>query len=99
LDHANSQYDTTRPWQSNQERLVGIALQAVALMPVDQIRAIRPPLPRIAMLPPRFGYRQECLGISDIINLDQLYPGARIDYSGSNSGYSGSNAGLTLGLF
>jgi hypothetical protein len=99
VEQASSQYDYSRPWQSNEERLTGIALMAVALMPADAIRAIRPPIPRIATNPPRFGLPDRgAIGIADIIDMDQLYPGARIDYSGSNSGYSGSTAGLSLGF-
>lgn len=84
-------YDHSRPWQSNEERLTGDALAAAAGMATEAIRAIRPPIPRIGLLPNRFGMRKGYLGIRDIVKVDLIYPGARVDYSGSQSGYQGSS--------
>lgn len=78
------------PNRSNEERLVDEAL-AANTVPGSYLRAIRPPIPRLGLLPPRFGYNREVLGIRDIINVETIYPGARIDYSRSNSGYSGTS--------
>lgn len=91
MQSADTVYDRTKPWQSNEERLTGQALAAVATLDAAQIQSIRPPIPRIGFLPPRFGYWQEALGIRDIVRLDQIYPGARVDYSGSQSGYQGTS--------
>lgn len=85
------QYTQGRPWQSNEERLCGEALAANATMDSNQIAAIRPPIPRVGLFPPKFGYRQEAFGIRDVVQIDNVYPGARIDYSGSTSGYSGTS--------
>lgn len=84
-------YDHSRPWQSNEERLVGEALGTTAGMTADDIRAIRPPIPRIGLFPPRFGLSKPPLGIRDIIDIEHYYPGARTDYSGMSSGYQGSS--------
>jgi hypothetical protein len=84
-------YERTRPWASNEERLTTEALSA-AVIPGAVLQArVAPPLPRVVAFRPRFGYEQRALGIADIVNLDVLFPGARVDYSGSRSGYSGSS--------
>lgn len=90
---SNGVYDTTKPWQSNEERLAGHALSAAALgADTDDIRSIRPPIPRVGFLPPRFGYgERRALGIGDLVDLDLIYPGARVDYSGNQSGYQGTS--------
>lgn len=83
-------YVQPKPNRSNEERLVDEAL-AANTVPGAYLRSIRPPIPRIGLLPPRFGYNREALKISDIIDVDLLYPGARVDYSQSKSGYSGTS--------
>jgi hypothetical protein len=90
---SDGQYDYTRPWQSNEERLTGEALAAAALDgPVDPAYNTRPPLPRTNPFPPRFGYGDRpAFGIKDIVNLDALYPGARVDYAQNNSGMAGTS--------
>lgn len=84
-------YNAAPPWQSNEERLCGEALAANANMSSDQIASIRPPIPRVGLFPPKFGYRQDAIGIRDIVQIDNVFPGARVDYSGSTSGYSGTS--------
>lgn len=95
----NTVYDTTKPWTSNEERLTTQAL-AVATIPGEDIspvpndaiaRNVRPPLPRTELFPPKFGYRVDALGIADIVKLDTVFPGARVDFSGSVSGYQGTS--------
>jgi hypothetical protein len=79
-----------RPWQSNEERLVTTALEAAMLMPADEIRALKPPLPQIQLFPPRFGYPTEAPGILDVVNLDrQTLP--QDNFSGTLSNYSGAS--------
>jgi hypothetical protein len=87
-----------RPWGSNEERLTVTALASVANLTAEQISQIRPPLPRVQLFPPRFGYRIDAFGIRDVVNVNTVYPGARIDYSGSNSGYQGTSF-PALGVF
>lgn len=89
--HADTRYDYTRPWQSNEERLTGEALSAAALgASPDDIRSIRPALPSVGFLPPRFGWGPPTyLTIGDVVNIDRA--SSRVDYSQSNSGYSGTS--------
>lgn len=91
MENADGQYDYSRPWQTNEERLTSQALQAVAQLPAEVIQQIRPPLPRVQLFPPKFGYRVDAFGIRDVVNVNTIYPGARTDYSGSNSGYQGTS--------
>jgi hypothetical protein len=82
-----------KPWGSNEERLVSESLAATQ-MPVEVIRAIRPPLPRVQLFPMRTGYgERRAFGIADVVEVDNRYPGARTDYAGMRSGpgYSGSS--------
>lgn len=89
VSEANTVYDTTKPWQSNEERLTGASL-AVATLSGDIIRAIRPTVPQIVYRPlygyPDYSARQ--IGIRDVGLLDRRFP--TIDYTGRTSGYSGS---------
>lgn len=93
LNSADGWYDRTKPWNSNEERLVGEALASAALDgPVDPFYNVRPPLPRTNPFPPRFGYGDRpAFSITDVANLDAMFPGARIDYSGNKSGMQGSS--------
>jgi hypothetical protein len=75
---------------SNEERLTTEAL-STAIWPADKIREIRPPIQNIANIPPRYGYRDEAIGIEDIVNLDVLYPGSRTNYAQSVSGIQSSS--------
>lgn len=88
---------SNRPWsQTNIQRANPTyedAMQARTLataleMTADQIRQIRPPMP-IELFPPRFGYRDEALGIADVVSLDDIYE--RRDFSQRQSGYSGTS--------
>lgn len=89
--HADTVY-APRPWTSNEERLVSQALASASIPGYILQAQVRPPLPRVQLFPPRFGYRTEPIGIQDILDIDRTFPGARVDYSGSNSGYQGSSA-------
>lgn len=92
MQEPNSVYDTQHPWQSNEERLVSEALGATAGMSMEEIQAIRPPIPRMNLFPDRFGYEKRALGIMDVLDISESYPGARIDYAGNRSGMEGSSA-------
>ena len=81
----DSVYDRAHPWQSNEERLVSEALSATA-------GPISPPVPRRNPFPDRFGYEKRALGIMDVLDISNSYPGARIDYAGNRSGMQGSSA-------
>lgn len=78
-----------RPWQTNEERLTGLALESALLSDKpDFIRSLAPN--NRPLFPPRFGYSQHVIGISDVIHLDRSMVRARYDYTGSVSGYAGS---------
>ncbi|MBD0734103.1 hypothetical protein [Streptomyces sp. CBMA29] len=79
-----------RPWSSLQEQQVTNYLAQWTDLPADAVRNIAPPIPNIGRTPPRFGYSSYVPGIADIVRLDELYPGSRIDYSQSQSGFSGT---------
>lgn len=99
VDQASSNY-SPRPWMQNvpvqikrpnmsyEDQITGEALAAVMSESADDIRAIRPPIP-VNPFPPKFGYRTEAFGISDIVRLDALYK--RYDFTGKNSGYQGTS--------
>lgn len=77
-----------RPWSSSREQQVTNYLSEWVDLPTDTIRAMAPPIPNIGFTPPRFGYRAYIPGIADIAFLDDVYPGARVDYSQRQSGFS-----------
>ena len=72
----------------------------------DELRALRPPLPQIEFLPPRFGYptyAQRQWSVLQVFGIDRLTPGGlpaerpqmrqdkRVDYSRSQGGFQGSD--------
>lgn len=96
---ASTTYDTriwvrgvklNRPWQTNEQRLCGLALESALLGEKPEwIRELAPN--QMPLLPPRFGYgEQRALGIRDVVVLDRGSVRARYDYTGSVSGYAGS---------
>lgn len=90
-----------RPWDSHEQYITGMAVASQMDMTGDEIRQIRPPLPRVQALPPRFGYpsyQDQQIGIRDIVRLDAIYGPARVDYSQCQSGYQGTSF-PALGVF
>jgi hypothetical protein len=83
-DEREPRYDYLGPFASVQDALIGQALNAIN-MPAEEIqRVVRPPMPQIQLLPPRFGYRARELGIMDVLNVDEEmspYP-TRVDTYG-----------------
>lgn len=77
-----------RPWSTSQEQQVTNYLAQWVDRPADDIRMIAPPVPNIGRTPPRFGYSAYVPGIADIVRLDDIYPGSRIDYSQSQGGFA-----------
>ena len=80
-----------RPWSTMREQQVSDYLAEWCDMPADAARRLKPPVPNIGRIPPRFGYRQHIPSIHDIARLDDVYPGSRTDYSQRQSGYSGTS--------
>lgn len=77
-----------RPNASYEDAATAAALASAMSEPAEAIRSIRPPL-AIDPFPPRYGYREEALGIADIVRLDDIFE--RRDFSGRKSGYSGTS--------
>src|SRR4051812_9819031 len=90
MQNADTVY-APKPWASHEERLTSEALASATAAGSDLQAGVRPPIPRVILFPPRFGYRTEPLGIRDILDVDHAFPSARVDYSGSSSGYSGTS--------
>lgn len=68
------------PFQSNQERLLNQSLATWSMSGAEIQEFVRPNLPQIEMFPPRYGYKNEEIGIKDIVDM----PGRaiqRVDYS------------------
>jgi hypothetical protein len=80
-----------RPWSSAREQEVTNYLREWTDIPPDAARRMKPPVPNIGRTPPRFGYAQHVLSITDIARLDDVYPGARVDFSQRQSGYSATS--------
>jgi hypothetical protein len=94
-----------QPWETNYARQADDAFAAATSMSADQLRAMRPPLPQIQYLPPRFGYppyanRQwdvmAVFGITrlpsgQIPGLPQMHGEDRVDYSRSQGGNNGGS--------
>jgi hypothetical protein len=93
------------PWETNYQRQADEAFQIATSMSEGQLRALRPPLPQIQFLPPRFGYpsydeRQwgvmQVFGITRtprgyIPGMPTTRPEERTDYSRSQSRAAGSD--------
>ena len=96
---------TEEPWATNYARQADDALAAATSMSAEQLRALRPPLPQIEWLPPRFGYpayadRQP--DVMQVFGINRVSPAGlppmprmsrdqRVDYSREQGGYQGSD--------
>lgn len=85
-----SAYDYVRRAPDNEVRLCAAALDTIT-RPASQLRTlVRPPLPQIQLMPPRFGYEKREPGLLDVLDADAVFGNPRVDYSGRTSGYQGS---------
>ncbi|MFE6745908.1 hypothetical protein ACFVGM_08665 [Kitasatospora purpeofusca] len=75
-----------RPWSALREQQLSDALGEWTGTPADEIRLLPPPVPNIGLRPPRYGYAHHVLRVEDIVRLDDLYPGSRVDNSARRSG-------------
>lgn len=94
-----------QPWETNYQRQADDAFAAATSMSADQLRALRPPLPQIQFLPPRFGYPSYAdrqWDIMQVFDINRAAPGylpdrpgsrqdRRVDYSRVQSGDQGSD--------
>lgn len=100
-----------QPWENNYARQADDAFAAATSMSDDELRALRPPLPQIQFLPPRFGYpsyadRQwtvmQVFGITRmpsgaIPGMPRMHGDDRVDYSRSQSSAQGSDRNTNSG--
>lgn len=96
------------PWMQNvpvqmpgstgtyEDTVTAQALSAAMGEPAESIRNRRPLL-NVDPFPPRYGYRTDALGISDVATLDRLYQ--RTDFTGRQSGYQGTSFPALSGQF
>jgi len=81
-------YTVARPVQSVAEELVSLQLlKHAAAISMNK----RPPIPNIGLVPNRFGYRTDPLGIIDIISIDDSFSAQFGDFSGTEGGYGGTS--------
>lgn len=80
-----------RPWATAHEQQVSNYLSEWTDLPTDTVRHMKPPVPNIGRLAPRFGYEAHVLTIDDIARLDDVYPGSRVDFSQRSGGYSATS--------
>ncbi len=89
MEMANSLYDYTKrgPNESIAEQYVTERLTQAAMAST----MVRPPIPNIGKIPPRFGYRTETPDIYDILDVDNEFNSPMTDWSGKVSGYGGTS--------
>lgn len=94
-----------QPWANNYQRQADDAFNRATSMSDDELRQLRPPLPQIPYLPPRFGYptyEERQWNIMQVFGIDRLPSGGlpprpsirpqdRVDYSGSQAAMAGSD--------
>jgi hypothetical protein len=83
-------YDYMGPFANKQEQLISQALNSVTMPGHALQQLVRPTIPTIQMLPPRFGYRTRALGIRDVMNVDETFQPTRVDFTASQAGYQGT---------
>jgi len=90
-DPYDLRYDYLAPRNSRDEALMSRALAANTVPGEYLTDIVRPPLPQVELFRPRFGYRSRELGISDIMDVDEIYAEPRSDSSGGVAGFEGSS--------
>lgn len=89
MEMANSLYDYTKrgPNESIAEQYVTERLTQAAMAST----MVRPPIPNIGKIPPRFGYRNTTPDIYDVIDVEETFSSQLFDFSGKVSGYQGTS--------
>lgn len=89
---ADGVYDRTKPWQSNEERLVSEMLAGTAGMTAAEIATTpRPAFAKQPLFPDRFGYERRALSVIDCFAIETTYGNARDDFSRVTSGTTSSS--------
>ena len=87
MDTQDGIYDRTKPWNSNDERIVSERLAEAAH---GGPAAAQDGWRKQPLFPERFGYEKREIGVHDCFDIEQQFGNARNDYSRVTSGYSGS---------
>jgi hypothetical protein len=99
------------PWANLYQRQADEALAMATSMSADQLRALRPPLPQIEYLPPRFGYptyEERQWDVLQVFGISRLPPGQlpgfprmrqkdRVDYTQTQATSQGSDRNSNSG--
>ena len=89
-DEEVARYDYMGPYTSDQAMRLGQALSSTTVPSEYLADLVRPPLPQVQLFRSRYGYRTRELGISDIMDIDEIYLEPRVD-SGGNGGFEGTS--------
>jgi len=90
-DPYDLRYDYLAPRGSRAEAIMSQALVANTTPGEHLADIVRPPLPQVQLFRSRYGYRSRELGISDIMDIDEIYAEPRSDASGGIGGFEGSS--------
>lgn len=83
-------YNYLGPYENRDQQMVGQALASVTT-PGDVLGdVVRPPLTQVQLFRSRYGYRTRQLGISDIMDVDQIYAEPRTELTGG-AGFEGTS--------
>lgn len=86
--NSQSIYNKTKPFQQMEEvRVSQMLLENATAEAANR----KPPIPYLGRVTPRYGYRTDPPGISDILNVDDVFPSQFGDWSGRVSGYLGTS--------
>lgn len=81
----------TAPDASADDAATSRLVQAATMSASALRKTVRPPLPQVELFRPRFGYRTRTLGISDIMNVDEVLKEPRVNYGGTPAGIESSS--------
>jgi hypothetical protein len=100
LDNSELQYVRRPP--DNELRLAAASLDALCRSDAELQVLVRPPLPQIQPLAPRFGYgdySSRIPGVRDVFTPDDRFGNPRVDFSQRLSGYAGGTNYPSLNVF
>lgn len=89
-DSEHTRYDYLGPHSSRDQALMTQAIASVTTPGEYLTDIVRPPLPQVELFRSRYGYRTREIGISDIMNVDEIYAEPRTEVTGA-AGYEGSS--------
>lgn len=89
-DTRGPRYDYMGPFSDIQDQLTSQALAANTVPGEFLADIVRPPLPQVQLFRSRYGYRVRELGISDIMDVDEIYAEPRTEMTGA-AGFEGTS--------